>query len=127
MAERYANRRGILRPSYRGPGLDPDTPVAGCYRVRLRPGAPDSALRIWLGFPVDPESGEEMTERGYRWQASLNGAPVDILNWWPACAREPISEAEHDRICERNATLDPDSPFYDAGKPIDLGRAPPPF
>lgn len=126
MADRYANRRGVARPSNRGPALDPDVPVPGCFRIKLRRDAPWSAIRIWLGPPRDPETGEEMSERGYRWQAELNGAPVDLYDHWPGCAREPISREEHDRIVGRNRTMDEDSPFYDPRKPIDLFTAPPP-
>jgi hypothetical protein len=125
VAERYSNRHGERAPS-RGPAFDSEAPVVGCFRVVLRKGAPASAIRIWLGHPIDPDTGEEMTERGYRWQAELNGAPVDLYNYWPACAREPISRHEHDRIVERNRTMDADSPFYDARKPVDLRSAPPP-
>jgi hypothetical protein len=119
-------RLGTPRPP-RGPALDPDVPVPGCFRIRLRRGAPWSAVRIWLGLPVDPLTGEEMSERGYRWQATLNGAPADIHDLWPGCAREPISREEHDRIVELNRTPDEESPFYDPARRIDLASAPPPF
>jgi hypothetical protein len=119
-------RNGIPAPS-RGPAVDPEAPQAGCYRVRLRKGAPDSAIRIWLGRPIDPESGEEMLERPFNWQCELNGQPVPLWDYWPGCAREPISREEYDRLIARNATLDEQSPFYDPLRPIDLGRAPPPF
>lgn len=119
-------RHGKPLPS-RGPAFDPDVPVTGCYRIRLRRGAPYSAVRIWLGPPIDPDTGEQMSERGYRWQASINGSPVPLEQVWPGCARDPIPLAEHDRIANQNATMDELSPFYDARKPIDLGSAPPPF
>lgn len=127
MTDRYSNRRGIARPTNRGPALDPDVPETGCYRIRLRRGAPWSAVRIWLGRPVDPATGEEMSERGFRWQATLNGAPADLYDLWPGCARERISCEEHDRIAQQNATMDEDSPFFDPRKPIDLRSAPAPF
>jgi hypothetical protein len=101
-------------------------PTPGCFRVRLTRGAPDSAVRIWLGFPRDPETGEEMTERPYSWQATLNGAPVPLDRCWPGCARDPISRDEHDRLVERNRTMDPESPFYDPRRRVDLSTAPPP-
>jgi hypothetical protein len=119
-------RLGTPLPS-RGPGFDPDMPTPGCFRVRLRRGAPDSAVRIWLGHGVDPETGEEMLDRPFHWQASLNGQRVPLDQCWPGCAREQISRDEHDRIVERNRTMDEDSAFYDARRPIDIGRAPPPF
>jgi hypothetical protein len=119
-------RLGIARPP-RGPAFDPDLPVAGFYRVRLRRGASDSVIRIWLGPPKDPETGEEMADRGFAWQAELNGQAVDVFDYWPGCARERISREEHDRIVERNRTMNEASPFYDPKKPIDIWSAPPPF
>jgi hypothetical protein len=119
-------RHGKRAPS-RGPSFDPDEPVAGFYRLKLRKGATDSALRIWHGFPMDPETGAEMHERPMVWQATLNGGPCDYLQFWPACARDPISEAEHNRLVERNKTMEPESPFYDPLRKVDINSAPPPF
>lgn len=99
----------------------------GCYRVRLRKGAPWSAIRIWLGHPTDEATGEEMRERPFHWQCTLNGAPRDLFDVWPGCAREPISREEHDRLVSLARTLDEDSPFYDPLRPIDLRSAPAPF
>jgi hypothetical protein len=123
---KYSNRVGAQQRPGRGPLLDPDLPECGCYRIVLRRGAPDSGIRIWLGHPIDPETGEEMLERPFNWQAELNGARVDLWNYWPGCAREPISREEYDRLATRNATMDEESPFYDARRPIDLFNAPPP-
>jgi hypothetical protein len=119
-------RHGAPLPS-RGPAHDSEVPTPGFYRVRLRRGAPDSAVRIWLGHGLDEATGEENSERPFFWQCTLNGQRVELERCWPGCAREPITEAEHDAIVERNRTMDPQSPFYDVSKPIDLGRAPPPF
>lgn len=119
-------RLGPRAPS-RGPMLDPEIPSVGCYRVSLRRGAPASAVRIWLGYSIDPESGVEMRERPMHWQCELNGQRVPLEQCWPGCAREQISREEHDRIVQRNRTMDADSPFFDARRPIDFGRAPPPF
>lgn len=107
--------------------FDPDVPAPGCYRVKLRKDAPDSAVRIWLGHPQDPDTGEEMLERPFMWQCELNGQRVPLERFWPACAVAQISREEHDRLCARNRTMDPASPFYDPRRPIDLGTAPPPF
>jgi hypothetical protein len=119
-------RNGERAPS-RGPAFDSEVPEPGCYRVRLRKGAPDSAVRIWLGHGIDEATGLEAIDRPYHWQCTLNGARVPLEDCWPGCAREPISREEHDLIKARNATMDPESPFYDPRRPIDLGRAPPPF
>lgn len=122
-----SKRTGQRERAFTGQLIDPDIPTPGSYRIKLAKGAPTSAVRIWLGHPIDPETGEEMTERGFRWQASINGEPVPLDRVWPGCARDPIDDAEHARIMERNSTQDDDSPFYDVRKPVDLSRAPPPF
>lgn len=119
-------RLGTPHPR-QGLAVDPDVPFPGCFKVTLRRGAPASAVRIWLGRPIDPETGEEMEERGFRWQAMLNGVAHDLYALWPQCARTPISREEHDRIVERNRTMDPESPFYDARRPVDRLTAPMPF
>jgi hypothetical protein len=119
-------RKGTPAPS-RGPGLDPDVPTPGCYRVRLRSGAPWSAVRIWLGHGIDAATGDEAAERPFHWQCTLNGARVPLEQCWPGCARETISREEHDRIVEQNRTMDEGSPFFDPARRVDLRNAPAPF
>lgn len=125
--ERYSNRKG--KPAAdRGPAYCPDTPVPGCYRIQLRKGGPFVGLRIWLGHPRDPDTGEEMSERGMRWQCQLNGVEmVPVEDFWPGCARVPIGEAEHARICHLSRTMDARHPFYDPRRPINRLKSPMPF
>lgn len=120
-------RNGPRPVGHVGPLIDPNEPVAGFYRTRQAKGAADSAVKIWRGHSIDPATGEEMTERSMHWQAAIDGQRVPLDRVWPGCARDPISEAEHNRLVERNATLDEDSPFYDVRRPVDLATAPPPF
>lgn len=122
----HAHRRGAPAID-RGPAYDPECPAPGCYRVQICRGAPDSAVRIWLGHSIDPATGEEMTERSYHWQCELNGERVPLDRCWPGCARAPISREAHDELVARNRTMDSESPFYDPRRPIDLNRAPSPF
>jgi hypothetical protein len=124
---RYSNRKG--KPlAERGPSYSPETPVPGCYRIRLTKGGPFVAVRVWLGHPVDPDTGEELTERGLRWQCQLNGAEfVPVEDYWPGCARVPISEAEYARICALSRTMDACHPSYDPKRKIDRLKAPMPF
>jgi len=124
---KYANRVG-KRAASRGPAFDPETPVAGCYRIRLNKGGPPVALRIWFGPPLDPETRAPMTERSPRWQAQTNNLElVPVMDFWPRCARVRISKAEHDRIAGLSATMDAAHPFYDPRRPIDRLTAPLPF
>lgn len=111
----------------RGPAYDPDVPTPGCYRIRLRSGAPWSVVRIWLGHGIDAATGQEAIERPFHFQCTLNGARVPLEHCWPGCARETISREEHDRIVAQNLTMDEASPFYDVTKPISLSSAPVPF
>lgn len=102
-------------------GFDPDVPIAGFYRTRLRSGAPYVGVRIWYGQPLDPVTGEEM-DRSLRWQAQANGSYVDLDRVWPKCAGDPITEAEHAHLirvqqwAESNA---PDSALADPRRRID--------
>lgn len=125
MTDRYASRKGPRSPG-KGPGYDPDIPTPGFYRLQ-RQGLPDRVVAICYAPPRDPETGEYMLERPLAWQAFIDGGEVPLTQVWPHCARQPISQGEHDRIAARNKTLDADSPFYDASKRIDLLSAPPPF
>ena len=121
------NRRPI-DPNRVWTGIDADIPTAGTYRIHLRRDGAPCAVRIWFGAPIDPATGEPMSEtRGDRWQATLGGAPVEIERVWPACAGKPISAEEHDRLAARAFTQDTDDPFFDQRKPVDLRTAPPPF
>lgn len=83
-------------------------------------------MRIWLGHPIDEATGEEMTERPFHFQCTLNGARVPLEQCWPGCARQVISREEHDRIVERNRTMDDQSPFFDPSRRVNLFHAPPP-
>ena len=110
-------------------GFDPDVPVSGHYRMRLRQGAVFSAIRIWHGPPLDPVTGEEL-DRGHRWQCTINGQLADLERAWPRCAADAISKAEYDYLIGRQAWAQqhaPGSPDADPTKPIDLLSAPLPF
>lgn len=100
-------------------GFDPDTPIEGYYRLRLARGAVWSAVRIWHGPPLDPDTGEEM-DRSWRWQATINGALVEIDRVWPRCAADRIDQREHDYLIRIQAVIDP-------GRRVDPLTAPLPF
>ena len=127
---------GRARLAYDGPlaagrqfeGFDPELPVAGCYRVRLAKGGPPVAIRIWRGASIDPATGEEVQDRSPTWQCAINdGERVPLDRFWPGCARDPISRAEHDRIAAESRTMDETSHFFDPKRRIDPLRAPLPF
>ena len=126
MADRFSNRQG-QRAAARGRSFDPDEPVAGFYSTRLAKGCCPVALCFWLGQPLDPDTGDLM-DRSPRWMCLLNGWQlVEVSRFWPACARNPISREEHDRLCRRSQTLDPLDPYFDPLRPLDHRNAKPPF
>jgi hypothetical protein len=123
----YRERRAFEpAPDY---GVDPETPVAGYYRMRLRNGGAHVGVRIWYGPPRDPVTGEEM-DRSWRWQALRNEEPIDIDRVWPACAREVITEIEYNRLCSLIAWARrhaPESQIADPKKPNNPLKNPLPF
>lgn len=110
-------------------GFDPDTPVEGYYRTRLRMGGIFVGIRIWYGAPLDPETGDEL-DRSWRWQALANGEPVLLERVWPRCAGDPIDAAEYQYLAsvqtwaKQNA---PNSPQANPMRWINPLTAPTPF
>jgi len=113
----YSDRRDV-----RAAGFDPDLPIAGYYRIRLRSGAAFAGVYIWHGLPLDPVTGEEL-DRSLRWNALLNDEYVDLERVWPRCADEPISADEYKHFCRVQTWARekaPDSAFADPRRKIDL-------
>lgn len=89
--------------------VDVTTPVAGFYRGKLRSGGVLVGIRLWYGAPHDPVTGEIM-DRSLRWQAHANGRYVEFDDVWPACADEPISEADYDFYASRQGWAEENAP-----------------
>jgi hypothetical protein len=120
-------RKGAATRKAGTPGA-PDVPLIGFYRFRLKRGGPFVALQIWLGPVLDPDTGEEMEGRGWRYQARLNGSElVPVGDYWPSRCRDRISEAEYAKLCRLSATMDPEHPFYDPLRAVDPLKSPMPF
>ncbi|SNT20168.1 hypothetical protein [Sphingopyxis indica] len=125
-ASRTYGDRGATR---RFDGLDVETPVAGCYRIRLGRDTVAIGVRLWFGAPLDPVTGEEL-DRSHRWQAQADdGEILDFERVWPACARDPITEADFKARCARRAWARenaPDSAYAERGRKVDrLSRSEP--
>lgn len=119
----YRDRRD-LAPG----GFDPDVPTPGFYRMRLRRGAIPVGVHIFYGQTLDPETGEPLDR--WFWQATVNGEPSSVDQVWPICAKEPIDRREHDYLVESQRwgrEHDPDGPYANRSRPIDLLTAPMPF
>lgn len=56
------------------------------YRTRIVKGGPIVGLKIWHGYPIDPDTGEVLTERPALWRAEVNGEPVPINDVAPQFA-----------------------------------------
>jgi len=105
------------------------TPQPGLYRVRLVKGGPWCPLRIWQGFPLDPVSREPL-ERGWLWRAELHEEEVDVWQFWPYCAGQPLERTEYDYLLAmyRHATEhEPALPAANPRQRIDHMTTPPPF
>lgn len=104
-------------------GLDVTTPAAGFFKIKLSRETVLRAVRIWHGPPADPVTGE-LLDRSWRWQAELDdGALVDFDRAWPACAKDPIDEAEWKRCKARTDWAREhaaDSAYAERGVKIDL-------
>ncbi|QTH19631.1 hypothetical protein HRJ34_14735 [Rhizorhabdus wittichii] len=83
------------------PGVDA---VEEGYYLLRREGRVDVPIRIWFGWPLDPETNE-LLDRSPRWQIEINGIlagdpdepayidgrPVLTLEGiWPDCRKHPI-------------------------------------
>lgn len=112
-----------------GVGFDPDLPIAGLYKMRLRSGGMPVGIRIWFGQPKDPVTGELM-DRSLRWQAEANGRAIDLDRAWPRCADQPIDAKEHAYLTSLQSWGEeqaPDSPQADPTRRVDFLTAPIPL
>jgi len=126
MARQHIDYRAPQYPVRTYEGIDPDKPVAGFYRMRLRSGGAYVGARIWHGAPLDPLTGEEM-DRSHRWQAHINGAYAEMDRVWPRCAGEPIDEAEYRHLCATQQWAQqhaPDSALAQPTRKIDPNTSP---
>lgn len=120
------SRSGLIysdrRASVKGEGFNPDVPVARFYRFRMRSGGMLVGVRIWFGAPLDPVTREEL-DRSHRWNAAVNGRPIDLERVWPACAGEPTTAADYEFLSKQQAWGEqhaPDSAYADPLRKVDL-------
>lgn len=54
------------------------------FRLSLVKGGPLAGVKIWRGHPVDPDTGETLTERPALWRAQVNGVdePIEHVAPW---------------------------------------------
>lgn len=107
-----------------------DTPEAGLYKTQLVKRGPWVPVRIWRGFPIDPETGETREAGGWLWRALVNGEPTSIWRVWPYCGRNRISTEEYWYLLDLNTwarKYAPYAPEANPRQPVDLNRQPPLF
>ena len=114
----YAER--VVRPVHVAGAVSVSEPVAGFYRHKFGRSTVRAGVRIWHGPPADPVTGEIM-DRGWRWQAEVNGQLTDFERVWPVCAGDPITEEEYRRYVQRKAWARENAPdsAYATGRKID--------
>lgn len=116
----YAERE--VRPVAVEGAVAVDKPEEGYFQFRLHRGAVFSGVRIWYGPPNDPVTGEEL-DRSWRWQAEMNGEPIDFERVWPVCAGDPITAAQYRKFIATQAWARknaPDSAYAERGRRHDL-------
>lgn len=107
------------------------------YRVRLVKGAPWSAVKLWKGFSIDPDTLELLTERPFIWRAILNGEHVDVydvviefdgITQMPVVKGEQVNEAEYEFLLGDHLWAKAHAPDEPAAKPrerVDMNSIPP--
>lgn len=104
-------------------------PEAGYYRTKMVRGGPWCAVFIWHGPTPDPETGEPL-DRSPHWQATVNGAEIDVWNVWPFVSDKRIEREEYDylmALSKHAKTHAPEMPEAEPTKRIDFNRTKPVF
>lgn len=109
------------RSDVRAAGFDPDQPIEGYYRMRLKMGGAFVGVRIWYGAPLDPETGEEM-DRSWRWQALVNDEHVPLERCWPKCGSDPIGEADYQYLAKLQSWARTNAPESSIADPRRLAH-----
>lgn len=121
---------GEQRADRRFDGVDVSEPVAGFYEGKVRAHGVVAGIRIWHGPPADPVTGEEL-DRSWRWQAEVNGLPIDFDRVWPKCAAREITMGRYQLHCRKTQWArenNPDSAYADPRtKDISALSEPVPF
>lgn len=100
-------------------------PQPGYYKRKLVKGGVFVPARIWMVQPVDLETGELVGDEIL--QAEVNGSFAEPEDCWSWLCSNPITEAEFNYLTARidfAQRHEPEDPFADARKPIDLNKTP---
>lgn len=105
------------------------------FRLRLVKGGPLAGVKIWRGHPVDPVTGETLTERPALWRAAVNGTdePIEQVAPWfqdgigDEMRGTEITEKDYRFYAADHAWAKEHAPDDPAAKPrekVDLNRLP---
>ncbi len=108
------------------------------FAVQLAKGATAVPLKVWFGHPIDPDTGETLTERPAIWRTCLDGDDINAYTcpnvFWtdkpgPAAIKgKEIDADEYEFLLRRNAharTYVPTAPEANPRKTIKLTELPP--
>jgi len=106
------------------PAID-GTPQCGWYKRKLVKGGVFVPARIWMFQEVDPATGELLSDELL--QCEVNGSFADPEDAWSWICGNPITEAEFKYLTARISYAvrnEPEDPFADARKAIDMNKTP---
>lgn len=101
------------------------TPQCGWWKRKLVKGGVFVPARIWMFQDIDPDTGELLSDELL--QCEVNGAWADPEDAWSWICSNPITEQEFRYLTariEHAVRHEPEDPFADARKPIDLNKTP---
>ena len=119
--------------------------TARYYAVTMTKGGVRVPLKVWHGHPIDPDTGETLTERPAIWRGIRDGEPCDmyprngggcIIEYGngpdqpPIIMGEEIDEDEYEYLTQLNAykrAYEPNSPEANPRKAVDLLTTPIPW
>jgi len=100
-----------------------EDPIPGFYKTKLNGKGAEVPARIYI-VPGDRDEFGEL-ESDDIWHCEIDGEPSDPWEQWSYLMGAPISEAEFDYMTARNKwdrENDPDSPFANPKKPMDISK-----
>lgn len=106
------------------------------YAIQLAKNGPRVGLKLWNGYPIDPLTGETLTERPKFWRCELNGEyanAVDIVPWIvdgtsDSVRGDKITEAEYEHlssVAKWAMEYDPEDPYAKPREAIDMNKIAP--
>ncbi len=104
--------------------------------MQLVRGGPLAGVKIWRSHPVDPDTGELLTERPVLWRAEVNGNPEPIEQVAPwfldgtgdSMRGDMIDEAEYLFFVKSRqwaTKYDPTDPAANPRKVVNMNAIPP--